>query len=256
MKPHISTDNAKLARMLKNPNLDYPLTGIASFSLPAGYSCPEAVECQAKVVRSEGKSKIVDGDKMAFRCFEATMESWNPALFQNNQNNFALLRECKNDIELMAGVLEQAVAQAPRKINLWRVHVGGDFFSANYLRAWFLTARRHPDIRFFAYTKSIRHLVNVGYYPDSGRNEAPDNFSIVASYGGRNDALIGEYGMRSARVVYSETEAAESGLEIDHDDSIAAFGNESFALLLHGTQAKGSKASDALSEIKRLAKIA
>jgi hypothetical protein len=39
--------------------------------------------------------------------------------------------------------------------------------------------------------------------------------------------------------------------EIDHDDYHAAFGAESFALLIHGTQPKGSTASQALQELKR-----
>ena len=62
--------------------------------------------------------------------------------------------------------------------------------------------------------------------------------------------------MRSALVVYSEAEAAALGLQIDHDDSLAAFGSESFALLLHGTQAKGTEASEALKLINREKKAA
>ncbi len=57
-------------------------------------------------------------------------------------------------------------------------------------------------------------------------------------------------------MVYSEKESADLGLEIDHDDEHAAFGKENFALLIHGTQPKGSAASEALKEVKRLAKLA
>jgi len=57
-------------------------------------------------------------------------------------------------------------------------------------------------------------------------------------------------------VVYSEREAENLGLEIDHDDTHAAFGKENFALLIHGTQPKGSAASEALKQIKKLAKSA
>ncbi len=46
----------------------------------------------------------------------------------------------------------------------------------------------------------------------------------------------------------------ELGLEIDHDDSHAAvpeWRNNSFALLVHGVQPKGSKAAEALKILKR-----
>ena len=65
--------------------------------------------------------------------------------------------------------------------------------------------------------------------------------------------IIEEFNLRSAKVVFSEAEAAELGLEIDHDDSHAAkpsLRDNSFALLIHGTQPKGSAASVALKELK------
>ncbi len=80
-----------------------------------------------------------------------------------------------------------------------------------------------------------------------------DNFILTASYGGRDDELIDQHGLRSAKVVFSETEAEELGLEIDHDDSHAArpsVKNLDFALLVHGTQPKGSEASEALKALK------
>ena len=73
----------------------------------------------------------------------------------------------------------------------------------------------------------------------------------IFELGGKYDDLIDLHGWKEALVVYSEAEAAERGLEIDHDDSHAAFGSENFALLIHGTQPKGSHASQALQLIKR-----
>ena len=64
------------------------------------------------------------------------------------------------------------------------------------------------------------------------------------------------HGWKEALVVYSEQEAIDKGLEIDHDDTHAAFGKKNFALLLHGVQPKGSAAGEALKQIKRLAKVA
>jgi hypothetical protein len=65
--------------------------------------------------------------------------------------------------------------------------------------------------------------------------------------------MIDEFNLRSAKVVFSEAEAEELGLEIDHDDSHAAkpsLRNQSFGLLIHGTQPKGSEAGEALRALK------
>jgi hypothetical protein len=58
-----------------------------------------------------------------------------------------------------------------------------------------------------------------------------------------------------AYVVNTEEEAEELGLEIDHDDS-HCFGDKSFALLVHGTQPKGSIAGAAIRERRRQGKHA
>jgi len=70
--------------------------------------------------------------------------------------------------------------------------------------------------------------------------------------GGRYDALIHKHRLRYARVVFSEAEAEAEGLEIDHDDSLAADPYHGpFALLLHGTQPPKSEASKALVQLRR-----
>jgi hypothetical protein len=74
----------------------------------------------------------------------------------------------------------------------------------------------------------------------------PANLSITASEGGKWDSLIQEHGLKSSRVVMSIEEASVLGLDIDHDDSHAATGSDSFALLIHGQQRKGSKGAAAL----------
>ena len=81
-----------------------------------------------------------------------------------------------------------------------------------------------------------------------------DNFVLTASRGGRDDDMIDRDNLRESVVVFSEDEAYNRGLEIDHDDSHAAvpeWRNNSFALLVHGVQPKGSKAAEALKILKR-----
>ena len=98
---------------------------------------------------------------------------------------------------------------------------------------------------FYSYSKSL-HLFK--------QFALPENLVLTASRGGKHDDLIDLHGWKEALVVYSEEEAAERGLEIDHDDTHAAFGEENFALLIHGTQPAGSAASLALQAIKKSAK--
>ena len=135
----------------------------------------------------------------------------------------------------------------PPNAGIVRIHVAGDFFNQEYMHAWYTVALLNPRVLFYAYTKSIKYLLSVREFPDIW------NFVLTASYGGRDDHMIDEFNLRSAKVVFSEAEAAELGLEIDHDDSHAAkptLRDQSFALLLHGTQPKGSEASTALRELK------
>jgi hypothetical protein len=122
-------------------------------------------------------------------------------------------------------------------------------FNDNYLRAWITVAQNNPDKLFYTYTKSLPFIIR-------NRNVIDDtpNFIYTASYGGRYDSYIDEYNLRYSGVVFSEGEAIELGLEIDHDDSHAADPikrHNSFALLLHGIQPKASKASEAIKTMKK-----
>jgi hypothetical protein len=209
---------------------------VFTFSLPAGYTCPGANRCLTKFDRATGK--IVDGSHQDFRCFAASMESVFTGFRDNNSSNLELLKAAGN----RENTRDLILASLPAKAQIVRIHVSGDFFSEEYLCAWIDVATARPDIQFYAYTKSLRFLVNH-------LAEVPSNLSITASEGGRWDSLIQEHGLKSSRVVMSIEEASVLGLEIDHDDSHAAVGTSSFALLIHGQQRKGSRAAEALKLI-------
>ena len=225
--------NAKLAHM--------PDVTVATFSLPAGWTCPSAVDCLSKADRVTGK--LTDAPSIAFRCFAASDEARSPDARNARWHNFDLLRRL--DAAGMAEIISASIAsdKNARKANVIRIHVSGDFFNQAYFDAWAMVASMHPETTFYAYTKSLNYWV-------ARLNTIPRNFNLTASVGGRHDALIGELGLRYALVVYSEQEARTLGLDIDHDDTHAAFGYTSFALLIHGTQPKGSKAGDALKAMK------
>ena len=230
--------NAKLKKLIKKLGLT-----LKTFTLPAGWTCPGAKDCLSRADKVTGKIK--DGPDTEFRCFAASSEATYPSLRKMVWHNFGLLKGALVDgVDACADLI---CASLPDKFDIMRVHVGGDYFSKNYLQAWVEVAKRNPDKVFYSYSKSL-HLFK--------QFALPSNLVLTASRGGKYDELIDLHGWKEALVVYSEQEAIDKGLEIDHDDSHAAFGKENFALLLHGTQPKGSTASVALSAIKKLAKSA
>ena len=244
--------NAKL-KALEISEYNLTRKRVATFSLPSGYTCPGAKECLSYANRKTGKIK--DGKHTKFRCFQASAEAVYPSLRNMVWNNFDALRKAAKKAEklglcpanAMANLIQDCLKE--EKFDILRVHVGGDFFSDDYFYAWILVARRMGDKLFYAYTKSLTSWKK--HYNDVRLLVPNDNFVLTASRGGKNDELIDEHAFKCAEVVFSEEEAAEKDLEIDHDDSHAAYGDESFALLIHGTQPKGSEASQALQKLRK-----
>lgn len=225
--------------MLKYSKENSKLKGIISLSLSSGWSCPFANECFSKADPVTGK--ITDGTETKFRCFSASQESLYPAVREQRQHNFNVLRNLKT-VEEMVEIIQQSLPKINRKGlgKIVRLHVAGDFFNQKYFDAWLTVAKNNPDRLFYAYTKSLQYWVNR-------LSDIPNNLKLNASKGGKLDHLIEQYNLKYAEVVFSEQEAVEKGMEIDHDDSHAYDYEHSFALLLHGTQPKGSKAAQAKS---------
>mgnify|MGYP003347918936 FL=1 len=183
---------------------------------------------------------IKDGEHTKFRCFAASDEAQYENTRKQRWHNFELLKG-KSTTE-MARLIE---ASLPKKAEIIRVHVSGDFFNQSYFDAWMEVAKRQPTRTFYAYTKSLPFwLARTG--------DIPQNFALNASRGGVNDALIEKHNLKYAEVVFSIKEAVTKKLEIDHDDSHAYKSGKSFALLIHGTQPAGSMASKMLSALRKL----
>ena len=217
---------------------------IYSLDLLSGFSCPFAKACLSKAVVGEnGKRHIEDGPDNEFRCFSGSQEVQYTNVYNLRKHNFDTLRGLHlNDM------IHRLNQDMPDNLGICRIHVAGDFFSPDYMFAWINMAMMHSDRLFYAYTKSLTYWKKWSEYIDQ-----VDNFVLTASYGGRNDQMIADRDLRSAKVVFSESEAAQLGLDIDHDDSHAArpsLKNQDFALLIHGTQPKGTDAAEALQALK------
>lgn len=243
------TNHTELKVSEPNAKIDF-----YSFSLPAGWTCPGACKCLAKVDRETGK--VVDGKQSEFRCFAASAE-WQTTVRNQRWNNLDVLKSLGTKEKMAKALIRMILTKVPVAYrNVFRLHVSGDFFNDAYFQAWIAVANYFPGTIFYGYTKSL-HIWS------KFKKNMPSNFRLVASYGSKFDELISKNHLRFSKVVYSEDEAKnfaltkhwqkktgrKIGLKIDHDDSLNFSGKEPFALLLHGTQKAGSKAAEALKEL-------
>ena len=217
---------------------------VYSLDLLSGWSCPSANDCLSRVIElPNGKRAIKDGKNTQFRCFSASQEALFPNVYNLRKHNFDTLRGLHvNDM------IHELNSSLPENTGILRWHVGGDFFNSDYFFAALNVAMMNPDKLFYAYTKSLKYWIQHREYADQ-----VENLILTASRGGRDDSLIDSEGLRESVVVFSEAEAKENGLEIDHDDSHAAVPDwefDNFALLIHGVQPAGSEAGKAVKALK------
>lgn len=202
------------------------------FNLPAGKTCLGALFCKSfAVLGDNGKRRIQDGEHTEFRCFAASSEVQYDAVFENRASNLEMVVDAIKHgivVDLIHNSIQFHRTRNTKKV---RIHESGDFFSLAYLNAWIEVAKRNPDLQFYCYSKSLEFFM---------AKELPANFYMTASYGGKFDYLIDEgFFTRYSKVFMTEEDANAAGLEVDHDDS-HCFGDQPFALLVHGTQPKGS----------------
>ena len=251
-----SPANSKTRRLYQVPALQPWLSAnnvfreCYSLDLPAGHTCPGAHLCKSRAVEGEdGRWTIEDGPQCRFRCFSASQEAIFPSVRKVRWHNLLLIRRAKTASKIRDLIL----ASIPDDCGIVRYHVGGDFFSREYMRAAFAVALARPDVLFYGYTKSLHFLEGVDC-DDIKSGVVLPNLLLTASVGGKHDSLIAKLGIRSAVVVYSEDAAKERGLEIDHTDEKAATPGPSFSLLLHGTQKKGSVEAQIAYQLSRQGK--
>lgn len=251
---YFSKANAKTINLLKVAVLNKYLKNnrkVYSLDISSGITCPGAKDCHSwvKVDRQTNKAKIVDGPHCIFRCFSATQEALFERVRVVRASNYDQIRNAGDVDETTTLILNSL----PKNAGIIRLHVGGDFFSITYMQAIVELAKLRPDILFYFYTKSLQYLKFVIYdIPTANLSQGIilPNLLVTGSKGGNYDYLLESLHLRKAIVVYSEDEANQLGLVIDHDDSHAALPGGDFALLIHGVQPKGSLSSKALVALK------
>lgn len=103
------------------------IVGANIFNLPVGTTCKPGVLC----------SKF---------CYSKKAEKVYPEVRPSRMRNYRASK--KDDFsEKMISLLGKS------KLNVTRIHEGGDFYSTEYIRKWYNIAKALPDHTFYAYTK-------------------------------------------------------------------------------------------------------
>lgn len=205
---------------------------IATFSLPCGWSCPFAKACKTKVGRN---GRLLEKGH-EIRCYAATQELLFKYTRQARWSNFDRLRRAKT-VKGMADLIHGSLPNKP----IIRVGAAGDFFSQSYFDAWIDVAKRNPEKIFYAYTKSIVYWLRR-------MDDVPSNFRLLASKGGKDDALIEKHGLRHAKVIFDLSETGD--YKLSHDDRDAYEGKENLAFTVHGQQPANTPASRAWAKFQ------
>jgi len=187
-------------------NKKYYTGDVYEWNLPTGTTCPFALECRVSVDRVSGKFDVTKGQ---YRCYASSSERF-PAVREHRWKNFELVK---------AGIKPTI----PKDCKAIRIHASGDFFNQAYFDMWVDIAKDNPNVEIWAYTKSIGYWVNR-------INDIPDNFVLTASYGGRQDDLIEQYGLKNVKV-YESIDLVPNDRPIDNNDDWARKPKIDFALL-------------------------
>lgn len=187
-------------------NKRYYTGEVYEWNLPTGTTCPFALECKVIVDRHTGKFDVHRGQ---YKCYAASPERF-PGVREHRWKNFEFVKQ-------------GGIPTIPKDCKAIRIHAAGDFFNQAYFDMWCELARNNPDVEMWAYTKSL------GYWVKRIDN-IPNNLILTASYGGRQDHLIGQYGLKNV-IVYPNIPAVPSDRPIDYNDDWARKPNVNFALL-------------------------
>lgn len=119
-----------------------------AFGLPSGreYSCPGSTSVCEAVCYAGKLEKLFRGMR------EAMLHNWE--IVQNTAP--------RKLITMMDEMLTEFEADCDKwgADKLFRIHHDGDFYSLRYAAVWAVVMRKHPNVQFWAYTRSF-HLVGV-----------------------------------------------------------------------------------------------
>lgn len=123
-----------------------------SFGLPAGkaFACPDATSFCEKICYAGKLEKVYKGVK------NVLVSNFSELLYADYLNGIDGM------VELLDAMINEFEMECEKRNadKFFRIHWDGDFFSAEYARAWSKVIAIHPEIQFWVYTRSF-DTVNV-----------------------------------------------------------------------------------------------
>jgi|LakMenE01Jun11ns_1017448.scaffolds.fasta_scaffold9959586_21 hypothetical protein len=139
--------------------------GIPAFMSETGFkTCPMAGICA-------GACYARSGFYIMYKTVRNALE-WRLKRTQSKQFHWEMRME-----------LNKALKRHKGKQLIIRIHDSGDFYSLEYYRKWEAIMLEFPDIRFYAYTKMVKMFKELD-------GTLPANFTLIYSFGGKQDKLI------------------------------------------------------------------
>lgn len=209
---NILTQNEKMKKSSQGETQVFNF-GIPAFQASTGFkTCPNAGVCASGCYARSGTYRFSNVAK----AYEAKLA----------------LTFSPDFVPIMIGeILEKY--RKNRKVTYIRIHDSGDFYNEAYMRRWFEVMQyfiNTPDIKFYAYTKMIEMF-------NTHKSIIPSNFTLIYSYGGKQDHLINPNTDRHSKVFQSDTELLEQGyINANNNDLIALGPNPKIGLVYHGTK--------------------
>lgn len=139
----------KVSPVIRKTAKSFTVKSKNSFGLPAGneFSCPGATSVCESICYANKLEKLYKGVRGVL------MHNWDLVSNANSTELYSLLH----------GMISEFVSEC-EKINaekIFRIHWDGDFFSADYARAWADVIRAFPNVQFWVYTRSFTPALNV-----------------------------------------------------------------------------------------------
>ena len=200
---------------------------VVSFNLPAGgyevdnksyITCPGADACLALCYARQG-TFLFKGSKRV----------------RIDNHQLLLTTHVTHGLQGVIDILDEAVKSVSKTVAVIRLHDSGDFFKKWYVQAWVEVIKRHPNILFYAYTKSFPMFKGI---------DLPSNFRVTYSFGGKWDKKIDG---PNSRIFPTLDDRIEAGYVDGNDsDMPAILGEHNIGLVYHGIKKPTDEQFDAV----------
>lgn len=208
---------SKLLYLQSNSKLRDSSTFTYAFNLPAVATCPGAGICKEY-------------------CFALAEQRRYPSVMAYRQRSL----ELSKSEEFIPTILKELDI-----VRRWhwdygtqfavRIHASGDFYSPEYVRKWLTIIEIRPDVRFYAYTKSITIWKRL-----DATYRLPTNLTLIYSMGSTADIKVDTAIDRHARIFQTEEDAIASGYTLANEDDTVAWqsDNNKIGLVIFGATNK------------------